>query len=1017
MAAPELTTTRYVEVGTYIGQFFTPGAGSLANDRRVPCIVAKGDRTFVVPNTPILRSFRYAEPLTFSTVSPFVATLDYPSNGAQAAPTRLYTTTGTPVPANVWQFVKDNNGKYTKVQILDTAYNALNQYEIDYQSTSTTITDPIPTVTIGPLSGVQAQVRQITAVGPFQDQPLYKEYVDFFDPFQIDAPVANTNNAALTPSFSAVATGGSNAGTGIITVATGAAYSHAYSRLYTLTVTSVGVGVSPNRTATLSWTATPVSAGNAALPATPISPLLAPPTITLTETPDTTQNVLLELGVVLDFDFGGSNFSVGDTFYLQASGAGLIELDPLLTNTNQFTAISGVVPTIDPASTGSIAVTSMASAYAYTDSNVGIRMVCQSVGGSPGSRTANFVWACYGMRTAAGAFNVNEGVAGSNMQPLGATGLTVTVSFGATQFVAGDRFDFNVHAPRAFYRGKESVRNVQLSVANVTSLANQAIYSGGYLTDTAEGGFGTWTADTNVNNGQFQTTDGLRFYMRNGYLSSLVSMTPGGSRNQAGDLWTTQARSLGFLDFSLSQQVTATFSNPGQVQTDTTGAITATVGAKYITLDNLPTTIMSVTQVSNGAAVPYVQVPGTQFIQFTSPTFGVSNGDIQVIYQWAGNEPDPGQTYYMSAAYLRPPEMYETPFLFLSLGDAQKFLGPNSTRNDAYMGATIAFDYAIPGLYVIQVRNAADDGIYSKNDYQRAINAFLDQPQATDLVVLNSFQNVGDVLNVLNQANDPFSQHESIGYFGAPIGTPVGSEDDPNSLVFYSTRTFAVYGQSPAHGTRVLVAPTQATRTFSQSDGTSVQVTLDGSFVACAMAALVASFTDPKATVLFEDIIGFDSIQTYSSSDNAMLGGNHIIFLSDVGAGVYQVMEDITTDPFSPDTLNLNQMTQKQYVTKDIRTTLTNAIIGQVFPSAAAGVALIEDILQSRLTTLVSRSIMGQYQDATGNARSITPADIYVVRDTADPTLFHIGYNYFLATVAKRIFGLFTVSLPGGFPS
>jgi hypothetical protein len=39
-----------------------------------------------------------------------------------------------------------------------------------------------------------------------------------------------------------------------------------------------------------------------------------------------------------------------------------------------------------------------------------------------------------------------------------------------------------------------------------------------------------------------------------------------------------------------------------------------------------------------------------------------------------------------------------------------------------------------------------------------------------------------------------------------------------------------------------------------------------------------------------------------------------------------------------------------------------------------------------------------------------------VFRDKADPTLFHIGYNYFLATTAKKVFGLYTVNLAGGFP-
>jgi hypothetical protein len=621
----------------------------------------------------------------------------------------------------------------------------------------------------------------------------------------------------------------------------------------------------------------------------------------------------------------------------------------------------------------------------------------------------------YGMKYASGSFTVSELVAGSDEPTLGATGIKLKLSFGAGNFLVEDRFDWTVKAPRRFYRGKEEARNIQLNVSSVTNLTNKALYAGGWLADTAEGSFGVWTADTSVDSGRFEINDGLRFYIRNGYTSSLVNPVPSGSRNATGDVWITAAHSYGFLNFSLEQEETVTFSNPGQIQTDVTGAITGTIGAKYVTLNHVPTSILTVHRVVNGDEVAAVLVAGTQVLQMPLG-FDTAYGDIKVIYRWAGLEPEPGQTYFLSGQYLRPLEMYETPFLFLTLGDAQKFLGPNSTRNDSYMGSEIAFDYGIQGLYVIQVRNAADDGVYTRDDYKRAINAFLDQPLATDFVVLNSWQNIGDQLNVVNQANDPFERHECITYFGAPIGTPIGSERDANSLVFYSRRTFAVHGDSFAHGTRVLVGSTKAKRTFTIGNS-SVQVTLDGSFVACALAALVASFNDPKRTVLFEEIIGFDEIETYRPEQNAILGANNIIFFNDVGEGVAQIMEDITTDDYAPDTLNLNQMTQKQYVTRDVRRTLTNTIIGQVFPSAQAGVALIEDTLQTRLTTLVSRSIMGQYQDADGNERSITAKDIYVVRDKSDPTLFRIGYNYFLATVAKRIFGLFTVSLPGGFPS
>lgn len=1014
MATPRLVTTRYVEVGTYIGQFFIPGAGSLANDVRVPCIVAKGDRLFVVENLEMRRSFRFGEELTFSSVSPFVATLDYYSNGTKSLPVRLFTQNGIEVPNNKWEFLQDISDNYYQVQILDTAFDPTAQYYLDYQTTSRDIADPIPVVTINQLS-VSAEIREVSALGLFQNQDEFKEYVDFFVEYEIDAVEADVGNANITRDFSAV-NSASVVGTGTVAVSTSASYTHAYSRVYKLEVIAAS-GVTPTRLATLEWSSDPVSFGNAALPSTPISPVIPKPQILLDETNILSlSNIPLELGAIMDFDFGASNYQVGDIFYVQANGVGLVELDPLLTNTNQFTEFSAVQDTVDVLSTGTVAISSLPSAYTFTDYNTKFRMQCISVAGGIGSRVASFVWSMYGMTAASGSFTVSELVPGSEEQDLGATGITITLGFGANHFVVDDQFDWTVSAPRRFYKGKESVRNLTFSVSSVTDLADQAIYAGGFLSDTPEGKFGTWSADSAIDAGRFEINDGLRFYVRNTYLSSLVNPVPSGSRVQVGDLFYTQVRSLGIINFGLRQEVTEILSNPAEVSTDVTGAVTGVVGAKYVALDHFPSSIFAFRRLSNGDPLSYVQVPGTNFLRITEPGFGVATGDIEVIYQWEGPEPDPGQPYYLSGKFLRPAEMYNKPFLFLTPADAQRFLAPSTVRNDAYIGAEICFDYPIAGLFVIQVKDADDDGVYTKDDYRQGINAFLEDLRATDVVVLNSFQNIGDQLNVINRANDPFEKHESLTFIGAPIGTPIGSENEQGSLVFYSRRLLAVYGQSPAHGTRILVAPTRATRTITLEDKSSAEVTLDGSFVAAALAAKVASYTDPRATVLLDQLVSFDSIQTYTKEENAILGGNNIIYVKDEGPNAARIMEDVTTDPFSPDTLNLNQMTQKQFVTKDIRRTMTNAIISQVFPSPAAGIALIQDVLLNRLRTLVSRSLVGVYQDDQGGERSISGTDVIVTRDLADPTLYYIGYNYFLATVAKRLFGLFTVNLPGGFP-
>jgi len=1016
MAIATLATTRYVEVGTYIGQFFLPGAGSLPNEARVVCLVGRGDRNILIKNNTIRRSFVYDELLSFTSISPFMATIVFPSDGNQSSPTSLRTGDGVEIGANKWSFIIDG-GEYTKLQLVDSAFDPMAQYYLSYQSTSREVIDPIPAITVQALSAV-AEVREILALGILQDQQEFEEYTDFVGTYEVDAPTGVSSNSNPTTGFSAI-NSSAVVGTGILTLNPSALYSHSYNRVYSVECTNA-TGITPNRLTEFKWTSTPMSFGNHALPPVPLNPAEDAPTFSMDEAilGSTTSTQLLELGVLIDLDFGATNFNIGDVFYFQGNGVSLIEIDPKLLNTNQFTDFSAVVPSLEALSTGSASITSLPSDYVYTEHNMSFRLKVIDVTGAPLTRTATFVWAGYGTMMANGTFTIDEASPSSLIQPLGASGIEMTFSFGATHFVVGDMFSFIVAAPRLFYKGKEAVRNTQFTVGTVTYPAvNRSVVAGSFVTDTPEGRFGVWQADTATSQGRFEIPDGLRFYIRNTYVSDLVNPVPGGSRLATGDVFNMQARFTGGLDFSLLREETQTFSNPSEIATDTTGVVTGVIGARYITLGNMPVEILSLLEVATSDPIAYTQVTGTPYLMITETGFSVSNGDLIANYRWRGGEPAPGQIYYMTAKYLRPATFYNRPFLFLSKSDLASFLAPSTVRNDLYIGSQICWDYAIPGLFVIQVKDADDDGSYSREDFKIAIEAFKQDRRATDLVVLNFFNALPDQLQIINICNDPFELHESMTWIGTPIGTTIGSEIEMGSLVFLSRKTLAVYGQSPAHGTRVLVGSTRATRTITLEDKSSTSVTLDGSFVAAALAALNSSYTDPKETLLFKQITSFDTMQTYTNPENMILGGNNVIFFGDEGNGIYRIKEDITTDPFSPDTLNINQMVQKQFVTRDIRRTINGSLISMVFPSADTGIITLQSILTSRLGTLVGNNLIGKYQDAAGTVRDLDPAaDAIVFRDQADPTLFHIGYNYFLATTAKRVYGLYTVNLAGGFP-
>jgi hypothetical protein len=262
--------------------------------------------------------------------------------------------------------------------------------------------------------------------------------------------------------------------------------------------------------------------------------------------------------------------------------------------------------------------------------------------------------------------------------------------------------------------------------------------------------------------------------------------------------------------------------------------------------------------------------------------------------------------------------------------------------------------------------------------------------------------------------NDPFERRERLLWVGAPIGTPIGDAETPDTIIYTARNTLQVFGNNPAHGTRIITGSTQATREIRLDDGTTVTATLDGSFVAGAIASLVSSFQDPGETILRRTLGGFNTLETYGDIEdprNLSLGSAQVLFLTDLGASVFRIEEDVTVDTFADDFKNINAMTQKQFVVKNIRTQVDNALVGVVVPSAQAGIGLVKGFVVGAVNTLVTRGIVGRFQDEAGNERTIDPdGDVVVFRDDTDTTLYHFFFAFWLKTVIKRLFGLYTVN-------
>ena len=991
MAKQVLSTSRYVRPAAYVGQIIQPKAGNLTADARCCNYIGKGSKYAVAKNSGIRRSFVYAEELVLPKSAPYVHTLAYAANGVQDAPVMVYNSlTGQELLNTDWKFQKIGN-EFMQVLINPDVYNSTAVYKIDYQSTSRDVKDPLPV----------KELRFVRAVGNNQDRAQYKDLENFFIPFDFTGPFGADTNfipanfvTGITADVNNFSSGGN--------VVSHTDYSHNYNRFYELDVIAINGVVAPF-TATFQWSAKRYSGGALSAAPTPIHSSIASPTFTADDTDIVSLTQDLEFGIKIDISFGAQNFQVGDKFYFNAVGAGKVEFDSRYFNTNQYVVYSTIDATPQVGSTGSFSFSSTNNYVAKA--NMYYTMHCISSSGVTPNRIAAFAYTTYGDEIgSSGTVAVNEGGAAVVLP----SGIRLDAQFGAINFQVGDVFSFEAKAPRMFYQAKDD-RGIKLDVASVIITgADEATINMSYSTGTAEGGFGAVTAEMNLLSGptaKYGTIvlpDNVSLYVRN-----MIRGNINESSYQSGDHFTCSVTSKDLLDWSLTSLAEEIRETTAYL-TDVTGSATGVVGSKYVTVSNVYTAgTVVVVNANNGAAISFFEVTGTRYVAFTvAPTV-----PVRISYEYRGAEPAPAQLYYMSALYKRPDSAYNKTTLLLGRSEGQKFLAPAAVDNHLYIMNELAFDNNVVGIYVTQPQDLSGNGSITDVDVQTAINASEAVSGVTDLCVLSFFGNLSDALASNEKQNDPFEKKEQMLWIGAPIGTSIGDIDTDGSLVFLARRTLQTSLQSPAMGTRVLVAPTTCTMDLQLENGTVVSVTLDGSFVAGATSALVNSFTDPAATILRKNLSGFTSIQTYTDPENDILGQASITYLSNQGSGVFRFEEDITIHNVAEEFQLINATTQKQFVTKIVRRQMDQALISLVPPSATAAVSVIRSTLANILITLLGRGLIAQYRTASGADRGFNAEnDIDILLDEASDSTFYFGYTYQIKSVIKALYGVYQVN-------
>jgi len=569
------------------------------------------------------------------------------------------------------------------------------------------------------------------------------------------------------------------------------------------------------------------------------------------------------------------------------------------------------------------------------------------------------------------------------------------------QFTVGDTWRVTAKAEWRYYTGKDD-RDYTLVATTVTP-SDKVIFQ--WRTDQWEGGWGNVTAT--VADPYMVFADSLTLALRNWCAPALpIQYVPL-------DEFTFGTVNDNLMDWTLRTRVTESIPST-DIRFDTFGNMTGVPLTYYVILSNTPDDVFRVRDASLGTILSYSWVHDTNGEPLPYISFGTASPavNVEVFYEYRGPEPDPSQFYFVTAKNLRADALYDVPLIYYTRDAADAALSPREVTNHAWIMADIAFDTAFFGCYVTQVKSASGDESYTDDDYKRSIDATEGVAGLSDLVVLSRFGVLGYSKLSVEKMSSPFKCKERLLWVGVPLGTPVGDVSTPNTIIYLAKNTLQFFGSSAGKGRIIEIANQWATRDVTLDDGTTIEVTLDGSFIAGYGAAKQAGFDSPIETILKTDCASFKTMATFGEETIPLLGDASVIFLDSVGSGIYRFGESHTVDKSSVDLNEISAMVQKDYVTKRIRTKIDDNLIGLVIPSPAAAIIQIQSFLTAELADIVSASFIAPYgsENIPPTIRAISASsDTYVLQDQNDRRRYHIGYWYNLIYPIKWIMGLYSV--------
>lgn len=317
------------------------------------------------------------------------------------------------------------------------------------------------------------------------------------------------------------------------------------------------------------------------------------------------------------------------------------------------------------------------------------------------------------------------------------------------------------------------------------------------------------------------------------------------------------------------------------------------VGVGTYRINNGTTGALVGTFTTSAGVVPGSPIPGVNLT--VTETTGTTVGDTVVITTNAGSakEPEAGDTYFVTYKVRRsdfqPRLMFRFADVKKAYGNIVEAFNPDGTvaqLNNLSLAAYLTMINGSSGVVLTQT-DFGTSGASTATDYIDALDKLKDREDIGTVIPLTSDNIVREFAktHVIECSGREF-RRERMAFVSAPAGS--------------SLEELIAMARGLSHKRVVLVTPTMATTEVQDMNGNPVVISVEGFFIAAALAGLNhSSRFDVAEPLTRKRIVGFRTLEgEFLKPEKDRLSENGVLTIQTIGAS-HSVRQSITTSTAS----------------------------------------------------------------------------------------------------------------------